>query len=46
MTLNLLFMTVTFKKKQESFEEAEHNCSVMKQYEQTKMKQQFTTRIY
>ncbi|MGR3765125.1 YrzI family small protein [Rossellomorea sp. NS-SX7] len=46
MTLNLLFVTVTFKKKQESFEEAEHNYNVTKRYEQTKTKQQFTTNIY
>ncbi|MEL3974452.1 YrzI family small protein [Rossellomorea oryzaecorticis] len=46
MTLNLLFVTVTFKKKQESFEEAEHNCNVTKQYEQTKTKQHYLSNIY
>ncbi|NQD65512.1 YrzI family small protein [Bacillus haikouensis] len=46
MTLNLLFLTVTFKKKHESFEEAEHNFKVTKQFEQTKEKQQFMSQIF
>ncbi|MCA0147517.1 MULTISPECIES: YrzI family small protein [Rossellomorea] len=39
MTLNLLFITVTFNKKQETFEEASHHEMVLKSYEETKTKQ-------
>ncbi|MCA1056231.1 YrzI family small protein [Rossellomorea aquimaris] len=46
MTLNLLFMTVTIKKKHETFQEAVHNDTVTKQYEQTKAKQHYLSNIY
>ncbi len=38
MTLNLLFVTLTLKKKRTSFEEAAHNESVSKHFEETKTK--------
>ncbi|RLQ98141.1 YrzI family small protein [Falsibacillus albus] len=38
MTLNILFMTVTIKKRQRSFEELEHQKSVKKFYEQNRDK--------
>ncbi|WP_082892653.1 YrzI family small protein [Rossellomorea aquimaris] len=39
MTLNLLFITVTFKKKQETFDEATHFENVSQRFEETKSKQ-------
>ncbi|WP_370294902.1 YrzI family small protein [Rossellomorea marisflavi] len=38
MTLNLLFVTLTLKKKRTSFEEAAHNESVSKHFEEAKTK--------
>lgn len=46
MTLNLLFITVTFNKKQETFEEALHNETVSKCYEETKAKQQYMSQLF
>ncbi|TYS56879.1 YrzI family small protein [Rossellomorea marisflavi] len=43
MTLNLLFVTLTLKKKRTSFEEATHNESVSKHFEETKTRQQHFT---
>ncbi len=39
MTLNLLFITVTFNKKQQTFEEMNHNENVLKHFQDTKAKQ-------
>ncbi|PFA64484.1 hypothetical protein CN378_14955 [Bacillus sp. AFS015802] len=46
MTLNLLFITVTFNKKQETFEEASHNEAVSKSYEETKTKQHYMSQLF
>ncbi|CAN7312392.1 YrzI family small protein [Rossellomorea sp. LjRoot5] len=46
MTLNLLFITVTFNKKQETFEEASHNEMVSKSYEETKTKQHYMSQMF
>jgi hypothetical protein len=46
MTLNLLFITVTFNKKQETFEEATHNKTVSKSYEETKTKNQYMSQLF
>jgi uncharacterized protein (TIGR02413 family) len=40
MTLNILFMSVTFKKRSRSAEECNHDLAVFKQYEECKLKQQ------
>jgi uncharacterized protein (TIGR02413 family) len=39
MTLNIFFISITFKKRQESLEEAEQNEMVEKLYEQHKDRQ-------
>ncbi|MFI8685496.1 YrzI family small protein [Rossellomorea sp. NPDC077527] len=46
MTLNLLFITVTFNKKQATFEEASHNETVLKNFEETKAKQHFMSQLF
>ncbi|MGM0844156.1 MAG: YrzI family small protein [Bacillota bacterium] len=40
MTLNILFMSVTFKKRIRSADECNHDIMVSKQYEDAKLKQQ------
>ncbi len=40
MTLNLLFITVTFKKRETSYEEVLHNDVVSKHFDDLKIKQQ------
>ncbi|MGD7021631.1 YrzI family small protein [Rossellomorea vietnamensis] len=40
MTLNIFFMSVTFRKRSRSAEECNHDLAVFKQYEECKLKQQ------
>ncbi len=40
MTLNLLFMTVTFAKRRESEATMQHNQEVLRHFEHLKMKQE------
>jgi uncharacterized protein (TIGR02413 family) len=40
MTLNILFMSITIKKRSRSFEEYDHDLTVSKQYEESKLKQE------
>ncbi|MFD2679903.1 YrzI family small protein [Bacillus seohaeanensis] len=47
MTLNLLFMTVTFKKRHTTREEVLHNEAVARRFEETKIKQDtFLSKMY
>jgi uncharacterized protein (TIGR02413 family) len=40
MTLNILFMSITIKKRNRSFEEYDHDHIVSKRFEETKLKQE------
>ncbi|MCA1063488.1 YrzI family small protein [Rossellomorea sp. AcN35-11] len=46
MTLNLLFITVTFNKKEKTFEEAAHNEVVSKSFENVKTKNQYMSQLF
>ncbi|MGF2617174.1 YrzI family small protein [Rossellomorea vietnamensis] len=40
MTLNILFMSITIKKRKRSFDEYEHDQFVSKEFQENKLKQQ------
>ncbi|WP_421380017.1 YrzI family small protein [Bacillus salacetis] len=40
MTLNILFMSITIKRRNRSFEEYDHDLRVSKRFEESKMKQE------
>lgn len=45
MTLNLIFLSITIKKREISFEEAAHQAQIKKIYEETKDRQISVHRI-